>query len=158
VAKRRIRSRQGESMRGLPRRRERRRHHRRDPSRCHRSTVAGWTSTNASLQRGHNRRNNSQSRRSAARKRRFERARMPSWCRKARLSSRKSLRVDKANRTAATVRTTSRIGRSVASRCADVKCFCLDEILARNRCQNSPFHRIGDDPCDIVADDSLVYG
>ena len=44
----RIRSRQGESMRGLPGRRARRRQHRSTPSRCQRSTVAGWISTSAS--------------------------------------------------------------------------------------------------------------
>ena len=32
-------------MRGLPGRRVRRGHHRENPSRCHRSTVAGWTSS-----------------------------------------------------------------------------------------------------------------
>ena len=60
----RIRARHCESMHGLPGRRERRRQHRRNPSRCQRSTVAGWTSNSASLHRGHNRRKNSQSRRS----------------------------------------------------------------------------------------------
>ena len=38
--------------------------HRRSTSRCHRSTVAGWTSTSASLHRGHNRLKHSQNRRS----------------------------------------------------------------------------------------------
>jgi hypothetical protein len=51
AAARRIRSRHGESIHGRPGRRERRRQHRRSPSRCQRSTVAGWTSTNASLHR-----------------------------------------------------------------------------------------------------------
>ena len=49
----------------------------------------------------------------------------------------RSRRVDKANRTAATARKTSRIARRVASHCANVKCFCLDEIMASDR---------GDDP------------
>ena len=85
-ARRRIRSRQVESMRGLPGRRERRRQHRRNASRCLRSTVAGWTSTNACLHGIHDRRNNSHNRRSEARKRRFERARTANWCRKASLA------------------------------------------------------------------------
>jgi hypothetical protein len=42
---------------------ERRRQHPRNPSRCQRATVAGWTSTSAFLHRGHNRRKHSQSRR-----------------------------------------------------------------------------------------------
>jgi hypothetical protein len=41
-------------------------------------TLPGWTSTRASLHRGHNRRKHSQSRRSDGRKRRSERARTPS--------------------------------------------------------------------------------
>ena len=49
AAMRRIRSRHDESIHGLPGRRERRRQHRHNPSRCQRSTVAGWTSTSASL-------------------------------------------------------------------------------------------------------------
>ena len=61
AAKRRIRPRRGESIHGLPGCRERRRQHRRNPSRCQRSTVAGWTSTSASLHRGHNHGKNSQS-------------------------------------------------------------------------------------------------
>ena len=110
-------------MRGLPKLRERRRQHRRNPSRCQRSTVAGWTSTSPSLHRSHDRRNNSQNSRSEARKRRFERARTPNWCRRARHSSRRSRRVDKANRTAATARKTSGIARRVASHCANVNLF-----------------------------------
>jgi hypothetical protein len=64
-AMRRIRSRQDESMRGLPGRRERRRQHCCTPSRCQRSTVPGWISTSASRHRGHNHSMNSQNRRSA---------------------------------------------------------------------------------------------
>ena len=71
----------------------RRRQHRRTPSQYQRATVAGWTSTNASLHRGHNHRNNSQSRRSVGRQRGCERARTPSWWRGARVSSRRSIRV-----------------------------------------------------------------
>jgi len=52
-----------------------------------------WTSTSASLHRGHTHRNNS---RSAGRKRRFERARTPNWWCRARLSSRRSVRVVRA--------------------------------------------------------------
>ena len=111
-------------MRGLPGLRERRRQHRRSPSRCQRSTVAGWTSTNPSLHRVHDRRNNSHNRRSEARKRRFERARTPNWCRRARHSSRRSRRVDQDNRTAATARKTSGIARRVASHCGNVN-LCL---------------------------------
>jgi len=133
AVKRRIRSRHGESIHGLPGRRERRRQHRRNPSRCQRSTVAGWTSTSASLHLGHNHRKNSQSRRSDGRKRRFERARTPSWWRRARVSSRRSLRVARADRTAAPVRKTSRIARRVPSGDANVNDCCPDAILARHR-------------------------
>ena len=48
--------------------RARRRQHRRTPSRCQRSTVAGWISTSASRHLGHSHRKNSQNSRSAARK------------------------------------------------------------------------------------------
>ena len=123
AAMRRIRSRYGESIHGLPGRRERRRQHRCNPSRCQRSTVAGWTSTSASRHRGHNHRKNSQSRRSAGRKRRFERARTPSWWRRARVSSRRSLRVAGADRTAARVLKTSRIGCRVPTGDANVNDF-----------------------------------
>ena len=75
---RRMRACSSESMRGLPgRRRERRRQHPQNPARRQRSTVAGWTSTSASLHRGQNRCKQSQSKRSAGRKRRSERARTP---------------------------------------------------------------------------------
>ena len=78
-----MRARRCESMHGLPgRRRERRLQHPRNPSRCQRATVAGWTSTSASLHRGHNRRKPSQSRRSHERKRRSERASTPGWWRR----------------------------------------------------------------------------
>ena len=132
AAIRRIRSRQGESMRGLPGRRERRRQHRRTPSRCQRSTVAGWTSTSASRHRGHNHRKNSQNRRSAGRKRLFERARTPSWWRRARVSSRRSRRVARADRTAAPVLMTARIARRVPTGDANVNDFWPDAILARH--------------------------
>jgi hypothetical protein len=75
--------------------------------------VAGWTSASASRHRGHNHRTSSQSRRSDERKRRFERARTLNWWRRARLSSRRSLRVDEADWTLAPVRKTSRIARRV---------------------------------------------
>jgi hypothetical protein len=100
AARRRIRSRHVDSIRGRPGRRERWRQHRRNPSRCQRSTVAGWTSTSACRHRGHNHRNNSHSSRSAWRKRRFERARTPNWWCRARLSSRRSVRVVRADPTA----------------------------------------------------------
>jgi hypothetical protein len=115
AAKRRIRSRDGESIHGLPGRRERRRQHRRNPSRCQRSTVAGWTSTSTSLHRDHNHRKNIQSTRSDGRKSRFERASTLNWWRRAKFSSRRSLRVDQADRTAAPVPKTSRIARRVPS-------------------------------------------
>src|SRR5436189_458695 len=84
---------------------------------------------------GHNHRKNSQSRRSDGRKRRFERARTPSWWRRARVSSRRSLRVARADRTAAPVRKTSRIARRVPSGDANVNDYCPDAILARHtRC------------------------
>jgi hypothetical protein len=110
MAMRRMRARTSASMHGLPgRRRERRLQHPRKPSRCQRATVAGWTSTSASLHRGHHGRRHSQNRRSERRKRRSARARTPNWWRSARHSSRRSLRVDSAIRSAATVRTVSRI-------------------------------------------------
>ena len=137
AAMRRIRSRQGESMRGLPGRRERRRHHRRTPSRCQRSTVAGWISTSASRHRGHNHRRNSQNRRSAGRKRLFERARTPSWWRSARISSRRSRCVARADRTAAPGLMTARIACRVPTGNANVNDFWLDAILARHNRRNS---------------------
>jgi hypothetical protein len=96
---------------GPSRRRRRRRQHRRTPSRRQRSTVPGWTSTSASRHRGHNHRNNSHNRRSAGRKRLFERARTPSWWRRARISSRRSRRVARADWTAVPVVMTARIQR-----------------------------------------------
>ena len=142
AAIRRIRSRQGESMRGLPGRRERRRQHRRTPSRCQRSTVAGWISTSASRHRGHNHRKNSQNRRSAGRKRLFERARTPSWWRRARVSSRRSRRVARADRTAAPVLMTARIACRVPTGDANVNDFWPDAILARHGCQLPRTHPI----------------
>jgi hypothetical protein len=79
-------------MRSLPGRRDRRRQHRWAPLRCQRLTV-GWMSTSASRHLGHNHRKNSQNKRSAGRNRLFERARTPSWWRRARVSSRRSQRV-----------------------------------------------------------------
>jgi hypothetical protein len=118
---------------GLPGRRERRRQHRRTPSRCHRSTVAGWISTSASRHRGHNHRKNSQNRRSAERKRLSERARTPSWWRRARVSSRRSRRVARADRTATPVLMTARIACRVPTGDANVNEFWPDAILARHR-------------------------
>jgi hypothetical protein len=115
-------------MRGLPGHRERRRQHRRTPSRCQRSTVAGLISTSASRQRGHNRRKNSQ-RRSAGRKCLFERAMTPSWWRRARISSRRSRRVARADRTAAPVLMTARIACRVPAGNANVKEFWPYAIL-----------------------------
>ena len=129
---RRIRSRLSPSMRGLPRRRGRRRQHRRTPSRCQRSTVAGCTRTSASRHRGHNHRKNSHNRRSAGRKRLFERARTPSWWRRARISSRRSRRIARADWTAAPVVMTARIVRRVLAGAADVNDFWPDTILARH--------------------------
>ena len=123
AAIRRIRSRQDASMRGLPGRRERRRQHRRTPSRCQRSTVAGWISTSASRHRGHNQRKNSHNRRSAGRKRLFERARTPSWWRRARISSRRSRRVARADWTAAPALMTARIACRVPAGDANVNDF-----------------------------------
>jgi hypothetical protein len=93
------------------------------PRDAKRSMVAGWTSASASRHRGHNHRKSSQSRRSDGRKRRFERARTLNWWRRARLSSRRSLPVDEADRTAAQVRETSRIARRVAIGDANVNDF-----------------------------------
>jgi hypothetical protein len=133
AAIRRIRSRQGESMRGLPGRRERRRQHRRRPSRCQCSTVAGWSSTSASRHRGHNHRKNSQNSRSAGRKRLFERARTPSWWRRARVSSRRSRRVTRADRTGPPVlMTTARIACRVPVGDATVNDLWAHAILARH--------------------------
>jgi hypothetical protein len=111
-------------MRGLPGRRERRHQHRRNPSRCQRSTVAGWTSTNACLHRRHNRRKISQSRRSVGRRRRSERASTPHRWRSARVWSRRSLRVDNADRSAATCRKASRTARRMASHRTNVNNYC----------------------------------
>ncbi len=127
---RRIRSRHDESIRGLPGRLARRRHHRRTPSRDQRSTVAGWTRTSASLHRGHNQRNNSQSSRSVEQKRRCERARTPSWRRRARVSSRRSVRVATAARTAAPVVKPPGIACRVPTGDHNVNDFCQDAILA----------------------------
>ena len=128
AAMRRIRSRDDESIRGLPGRLARRRQRRRTPSRCHRSTGAGWTSTSASLHRGHNHRNNSQSRRSAARKRRCERARTPSWWRRASVSSRRSIRVAWAALAEEAVLEPPRIGCRVPSGDPNVKVFAGRDI------------------------------
>ena len=93
VAMRRMRARRCESIRGLPgRRRERRLQYPRNPSRCHRATVAGWSNSRASLHRGHTRRKHSQSRRSHGRKRRSERASTPNWWRRAGFSKKRSRR------------------------------------------------------------------
>jgi hypothetical protein len=80
VAMRPMRLRSCESMRSRPGRRREHLQNPRNPSRCQPRwpTVAGWTSTRASLHRGHNRRKHSQSRRSDRRKRRSERTRTPS--------------------------------------------------------------------------------
>jgi hypothetical protein len=58
---------------------------------------------------------------------------MINWWRRARLSSRRSLRVDEADWTAAPVRKTSRIARRVPSGDANVNDFCQAAILARHR-------------------------
>jgi len=100
--------------------RERRLQHPRNLSRCQRATVAGWTSTRASLHRGHNRRKHTQSRRSDGRKRRSERPSTLNWCRRARISRKRSLRVDRADRSTATVRNASRMARRMASSRANV--------------------------------------
>jgi hypothetical protein len=116
VAMRRMRARTSATMRGLPgRRRGRRRQHPRNPSRCQRATVAGWTRTRASCQRGHQRRKHSQSKRPAERKRRSERPRTPSWWRSAKYSKRRSLRDDKADRSVAIVWKALRIAGRMAS-------------------------------------------
>ena len=127
---RRIRSRHVESIRGRPGRRERRRQHRRNPSRCQRSTVAGWINTSASRHRGQNHRKDSHSSRSVGRKRRFERVRTPSWWRRARVSSSRSVRVAWAARTAAPILKPPRIACRLPSGDANVNGFCLDRILA----------------------------
>ena len=97
--------------------------HRRTPSRDQRSTVAGRTSTSASLHRGHNLRSNSQSRRSVGRKRRCERARTPSWCRRASVSSRRSIRVARDARAVAAVLKPPRIAGGVPSGDGNVNGF-----------------------------------
>ncbi len=53
--------------------------------------------------------------------------------RRARCSSRRSLRVDKADRSAATLRRASHLARRMASRCAESQRFCSRAILARDR-------------------------
>jgi hypothetical protein len=123
AAIRRIRSRHDESIRGLPGRLAPRRQHRRIPSRHQRSTVAGRTSTSASLHRGHNHRNNNQSSRSVGRKRRCERARTPSWWRRASVSSRRSVRVACAAGTVPPVLMEPRIGCRVPGGDASVNDF-----------------------------------
>ena len=133
AAIRRIRSRQVGSIRGLPGRRGRPRQHRRTPSRCQRSTVAGWISVSASRHRGHNHRRNSQSRRSVGRKRLFERARTPSWWRRASVSSRRSRRVARADPRAAPVLMAARITCRVPTCDSKVNDFRPDAILARHR-------------------------
>ena len=135
---RRIRSRDDESIRGLPGLLARRRQRRRTPSRCHRSTGAGWTSTSASLHRGHNHRNNSQSRRSAARKRRCERARTPSWWRRASVSSRRSIRVAWAALAEEAALEPPRIGCRVPSGDPNVKVFAGRDIGEPHRLTCSP--------------------
>jgi len=67
AAIRRIRWREVASMSGLPGRCERRRQQRSTPSRCQRSTVAGWISSSASRHRDQKQRKNSQDSRSAGR-------------------------------------------------------------------------------------------
>jgi hypothetical protein len=121
------------SMGGLPGRRcEFRRQHPQNPSRPHRATVAGWTSTSASLHRGQNRCKQIRSKRSGARNRRSERARTPSWWRSARISQKTSKRVNRADRSAATIRTASRIGCRIAKRYASVNDSLPDAIMAND--------------------------
>ena len=108
--------------------------------------MAGRTRTSASLHRGHNHRNNSQSSRSVGRKRRCERARTPSWWRRARVSSRRSVRVAWAAQTAAPVLKPPRIGCRVPSGDANVNNFCLDAILARECVQKRQICSVGDSP------------
>src|SRR3989442_249924 len=84
---------------------------------------------------------NSQSTRSDGRKSRFERASTLNWWRRAKFSSRRSLRVDQADRTAAPVPKTSRIARRVPSGDATVNDFCPDAILARHNCAAHSLHR-----------------
>jgi hypothetical protein len=110
-------------MRGLPGCCARRRQQRRTPSRCQRSTVAGWISTRASRHLGHNQRKNSQNRRSAGRKRLLERARTPSWWRRARISSTRSRRVARADWIPALALMTARIACRVPAGDADVNDF-----------------------------------
>ena len=137
---RRMRARMSASMRGLPGRRpERRRQHPQTPSRRHRATVAGWTSTRASLHRGQNCCKKIQSKRSAGRKRRSVRARTPSWWRRARISKRTSKRVNKVDRNAATIRRASRIGCRIAKRYASVNDSLPHGIMANDRYLTSRF-------------------
>jgi alpha-beta hydrolase superfamily lysophospholipase len=146
AAIRRIRFRQDESMRGLPGRREQRRQHRRTPSRSQRSTVAGWISTSATRHLGQNHRKNSQNRRSVRRKRLFERARTPSWWRRARVSSRRSRRGTRADRTAAPVLMATRTARRVPAGDANVNDFWPASILARHTYRAPP--KVGrNEPC-----------
>jgi hypothetical protein len=145
AAIRRIRSRYDESIQGRPGRPARRRQHRRTPSRYQRSTVAGWTSTSASLHRGHNQRNTSQSRRSVERKRLCERARTPSWWRRARVSRRRSIRVAWVARPEAPVLKRPRIACRVPRGDADVNGFCPDGILASHRPNGTDVRRLTDD-------------
>jgi len=69
-------------------------------------------------------------RRSDRRKRRFGRARTANWCRRARISSRRSRRVDSANRIAARVRMSCCITPSTAIDYTNVNKVCPDAILA----------------------------
>lgn len=133
AAKRRISDRSCGSMHGLPGRRARRRQDPRNPSRSQRATVAGRTSSSAFRHRGHHRRQHSQSRRSEARKRRSERARTPSWWCRARFSSSRSLRVNTAERSAATARKASRIACRMASRCANVNEILLGRDIGEGQ-------------------------
>jgi hypothetical protein len=136
--KRRIRARSCESIPGLPgRRRERRLQNPRNPSRCQRTTVSGWTSVSDSLHRGHNRRKHTHSRRSDGRKCRSGRASTPRWWRRARCSSKRSLRADRADLSAVTVRKASRIACRMASRYANFNEFRSDAILAKDRLSRS---------------------
>jgi hypothetical protein len=85
-----------------------------------RATVAGWTSMRASFHCGHHRRKHTQRRRSDGRKRRFERARTPSWCRRARIWRSRSVRADTTDRSTATIRNALRMAHRVTSSRAKV--------------------------------------
>jgi hypothetical protein len=69
--------------------------YRRNPARCHRMTVSGFTMTSASFQRHHRRESNTHKPRSTlvSRGRFAERPRTPSWWRRARISMADWLRV-----------------------------------------------------------------